>query len=334
MARICMVTESIDKRKGGVQAWSNLTKRGLELFSPSTKVRVVETDVSKLYLREIITSKVLLVMNVRCMKFMLPIIALSSYFRKVVLVVHGDDILAKSKKEEVFLNILFYFVRARYISNSIYTQKLLEEKWGRTSKVVHPFVEVVSVPELKRKQGGVFNIVSVGRLVSRKNHIGVIRAVSELNSRGNGEYQYRIVGSGPMLNQINTFINEIDAGKYVHLLGNLSDDEKNIELNRADLFAMPSLYHPDDATVEGYGMVFIEASSMAVPSLSGDSGGMPEAVIEGVTGEVCDGTVEGIINGILTVEKSEYSEDDMLGHAFKHDFKKQDLFYEMILAKR
>ncbi|PHR99354.1 MAG: hypothetical protein COA68_09020 [Oceanobacter sp.] len=334
MISVCLVTESVDNRKGGIQAWSNLIRRGFEICSPSTLVRVVETDVSKFYFWNIITSKVLLVMNVRCMKFMLPVLIPLSFFKRVFFVVHGDDVLSKSKMEELFLFILFYFVRAKYISNSVYTQKLLERKWGRSSEVVNPFIEVVDIPKLKRKREDVFKIVSVGRLVLRKNHAGVIRAVSELNSYGDEKYQYSIIGSGPMLNEINTLIDELGVSEYVHVLGSLSDEEKNNELSCADLFAMPSLYKPDDATVEGYGMVFVEASAMGVPSLSGDSGGMPEAVVPGVTGEVCDGTVEGIINSILVVKKSEYLQEELLAHAYIHDFKKQEYFFEMMLAKQ
>lgn len=334
MTSVCLVTESIDNRKGGIQAWSSLIKRGLEICFPSTRVKVVETDLRKFYFWHVITSKTLLVMNVRCLKFMLPLIIPLSFFKRVFFIVHGDDVLSKSKKEELFLFILFYFVRAKYISNSVYTQRLLGEKWGRNSEVVNPFIEVVDIPKFKRKQEGVFKIVSVGRLVTRKNHIGLIRAVHELNSRGDGGYQYSIIGSGPMLEQIKTLIEEIGASEYVHLLGSLSDEEKNHELSGADLFAMPSLYKPDDATVEGYGMVFVEASALGVPSLSGDSGGMPEAVIPGVTGEVCDGAVESIVNSILVVKESEYFQEDLLIHAYRHDFKKQNCFFEMILAKR
>jgi phosphatidylinositol alpha-1,6-mannosyltransferase len=41
--------------------------------------------------------------------------------------------------------------------------------------------------------------------------------------------------------------------------------------------------------VEGLGIVYLEASSSGLPVLAGDSGGAPDAVVQGVTGLVVDG---------------------------------------------
>jgi phosphatidyl-myo-inositol dimannoside synthase len=37
---------------------------------------------------------------------------------------------------------------------------------------------------------------------------------------------------------------------------------------------------------EGFGIVFLEAAAAGVPQIAGDSGGAPEAVVDGVTGLV------------------------------------------------
>jgi phosphatidylinositol alpha-1,6-mannosyltransferase len=41
--------------------------------------------------------------------------------------------------------------------------------------------------------------------------------------------------------------------------------------------------------VEGLGIVFMEASAAGLPVVAGNSGGAPEAVRQGITGEVVDG---------------------------------------------
>jgi phosphatidylinositol alpha-1,6-mannosyltransferase len=48
------------------------------------------------------------------------------------------------------------------------------------------------------------------------------------------------------------------------------------------------------------GIVFLEASAMELPVIAGDSGGAPEAVLDGATGLVVDGRdVDAITAGVV-----------------------------------
>ena len=55
--------------------------------------------------------------------------------------------------------------------------------------------------------------------------------------------------------------------------------------------------------VEGLGIVFLEASAAGLPVVAGRSGGSPDAVLDGVTGHVVDGTsvteVAAALTGLL-----------------------------------
>jgi phosphatidylinositol alpha-1,6-mannosyltransferase len=53
---------------------------------------------------------------------------------------------------------------------------------------------------------------------------------------------------------------------------------------------MPSRSRLAGLEVEGLGIVYLEASSCGLPVIAGSSGGAPDAVIDGVTGFVVDGT--------------------------------------------
>ena len=53
---------------------------------------------------------------------------------------------------------------------------------------------------------------------------------------------------------------------------------------------MPSRSRLAGLEVEGLGIVYLEASSCALPVIAGRSGGAPDAVDEGVTGFSVDGT--------------------------------------------
>ena len=56
-----------------------------------------------------------------------------------------------------------------------------------------------------------------------------------------------------------------------------------------DIFAMPSRNRLFGMEVEGLGIVYLEASACGLPVIAGNSGGAPDAVIEGETGFVVDG---------------------------------------------
>jgi len=57
-----------------------------------------------------------------------------------------------------------------------------------------------------------------------------------------------------------------------------------------DLFVMPSRSRLAGLEVEGLGIVYLEASACGLPVIAGNSGGAPDAVLEGETGLVVDGT--------------------------------------------
>ena len=66
---------------------------------------------------------------------------------------------------------------------------------------------------------------------------------------------------------------------------------------------MPSRSRLAGLEVEGLGIVYLEASASGIAVLAGKSGGAPDAVIVGETGELVDGTnvdeIANVINQML-----------------------------------
>jgi phosphatidylinositol alpha-1,6-mannosyltransferase len=73
-----------------------------------------------------------------------------------------------------------------------------------------------------------------------------------------------------------------------------------------DVFAMPCRSRLHGREVEGLGIVYLEANACGLPVVAGDSGGAPDAVLEGVTGHVVDGRQVGEVASRV----SELLEDD------------------------
>ena len=70
----------------------------------------------------------------------------------------------------------------------------------------------------------------------------------------------------------------------VLMTGALSTEDLKIWLKAADIFACPCRTRWGGLEVEGFGIVFAEASLASLPVLAGRSGGAPESVKSGETG--------------------------------------------------
>ena len=74
----------------------------------------------------------------------------------------------------------------------------------------------------------------------------------------------------------------------VRVLGRVSDEDRAALLGAADVFVMACRNRWFGLEQEGFGIVFLEAAAAGVPQVAGDSGGAPEAVLDGVTGLVVE----------------------------------------------
>ncbi len=132
-------------------------------------------------------------------------------------------------------------------------------------------------------------IVSVSRLMARKGHDELIKAMPELKKRIPG-IALLIVGEGGYRNNLETLITKLDLELDVYLTGKVPYLELPAWYGAGDVFAMPCRTRKAGWDVEGLGIVYLEASATGLPVIAGDSGGAPEAVAEGKSGFVVGGT--------------------------------------------
>lgn len=128
-------------------------------------------------------------------------------------------------------------------------------------------------------------IVCVSRLVPRKGQDMLIRALP-LIQRAVPDAALLIVGGGPYRGTLE----KLAAGnKDVVLTGSVPWEELPAHYNAGDVFAMPCRTRGRGLDVEGLGIVYLEASATGLPVVAGRSGGAPETVLNGTTGNVVDG---------------------------------------------
>ena len=78
-------------------------------------------------------------------------------------------------------------------------------------------------------------------------------------------------------------------GNDVVITGGVPWEELPAHYAAGDVFAMPCRTRQRGWDVEGLGIVYLEASATGLPVVAGDSGGAPDAVLEGETGFVVGG---------------------------------------------
>ena len=132
-------------------------------------------------------------------------------------------------------------------------------------------------------------IVSVGRLVHRKGQDVLIEAMPAI-IKDVPEAHILMIGEGPYRSYLENRVKALGIQERVTFIGRIQYADLPRYICVGDLFVMPSRSRLAGLEVEGLGIVYLEASACGLPVIAGDSGGAPDAVIEGETGLVVDGT--------------------------------------------
>lgn len=118
-------------------------------------------------------------------------------------------------------------------------------------------------------------ILSVGELQTRKNHEVIIRAIAKLNDPS---IQYVICGRGKLLDKLTKLAESLGIQKQVSFLGYRNDVPEI--MRAADIYAHPSKR-------EGLGLASLEAMACGLPLVTSNVQGIPDYVVNGVTGFMC-----------------------------------------------
>ncbi len=131
-------------------------------------------------------------------------------------------------------------------------------------------------------------VVCVSRLVRRKGQDTLIRAWPGVRSAIPAA-RLLLVGDGPYGGGLRRLAADLGVADAVTFTGSVPVGELPGCYAAGDLFAMPCRTRWGGLDVEGLGIVYLEASSAGRPVIAGDSGGAPDAVLDGETGYVVPG---------------------------------------------
>jgi phosphatidylinositol alpha-1,6-mannosyltransferase len=131
-------------------------------------------------------------------------------------------------------------------------------------------------------------LLTVARIVKAnryKGHDVVLRALATVK-RALPDVAYVIVGEGDDLDYLDRLARESGVRENVIFAGRVSDEELPLLYNVCDAFIMCSRENRTRRGIlaEGFGLALLEASACGKPVIAGRSGGVPDAVQDGITG--------------------------------------------------
>jgi phosphatidylinositol alpha-1,6-mannosyltransferase len=131
-------------------------------------------------------------------------------------------------------------------------------------------------------------VVCVSRLVRRKGQDTLIRAWPGVRDAIPGA-RLLLVGDGPYHGDLRRLAADHAVADAVTFTGSVPAGELPGYYAAGDVFAMPCRTRRGGLDVEGLGIVYLEASAAGLPVIGGDSGGAPDAILDGETGYVVPG---------------------------------------------
>ncbi len=147
-------------------------------------------------------------------------------------------------------------------------------------------------------------MVSVGRLIEFKGFHHLINACGQLRQRGL-EFTCEVIGEGPWREQLQQAIDAAALGAHIKLLGALPQEEVFQRVRTADIFTLPCIKDRNGAS-DVFPTVILEAMASARPVVSTCIAGVPEQIVHGVTGFICQpGDEAGLADALEKLLRSE-----------------------------
>jgi phosphatidylinositol alpha-1,6-mannosyltransferase len=156
-------------------------------------------------------------------------------------------------------------------------------------RVVHPGATVVEeavadAAGARHEDRDGPTILAASRLVDLyKGHDTMIRALPLIRSKCPGA-KYVVVGGGPLREYLERLADSLGVREAVTFEGEVSDERLAALYRSCDVFVQLSREARSGGGAEGFGIVCLEASAAGRPVVAGRSGGLPDALSEGVTG--------------------------------------------------
>ena len=192
-------------------------------------------------------------------------------------------------------------------ASSHYEHVMISENYkideNKIKKITPGLDRKIFTPDLNLPRENIF--LSIGRIQEQKRQLETIKFLNNFRKIDNSFLCYFIGGpSGKSgvdyLAELEESVKEFNLESHVEFLGNLTQTEIKILMNRSKLLIHTSQY-------ETFGLVAIEANAMGVPVLTTNRGSLMEIIEHNNNGflseNLIDGRVNNFVKNLLTDDK-------------------------------
>ncbi len=239
----------------------------------------------------------------------------------LALTLHGTEILRFSRpphRRILFNQLLRQADRIGVVSE--YNRNLLLEKFPAIDpskiRVVPGALRHDFTDPPTRKRDRLYakvRVITVGRIHPRKGQHYVMEALARLPDKLREEVEYHIVG--PIVKSGRDYAEQLkataaQAGIPVEFVGEVEDEELPQIYANADIFAMTSIQ--SGISIEGFGLVYLEAAACGLPVIAHRTGGVAEAVRHEQSGLVIEpGDTEALTAALARLIESPQLREEM-----------------------
>lgn len=175
------------------------------------------------------------------------------------------------------------------IANSSYTASLVQEcaPLAQVEAIPLGVDPIFFAPQIRTEARTFWSIpedkhviCSVSRLHAFKGHDTILDAIAALPQQKRSQILYLIAGIGPALSALKDQAQQLGITEQIRWLGFVPDKDLPTLYSAADLFVLATREIPEQRSVEGFGLVFLEAQACGTPVVGTRSGGIPDAIVE------------------------------------------------------
>lgn len=223
----------------------------------------------------------------------------------VITTLHGTDITLVGK-DASYEPVVTFSINASdgvtAVSNDLKEDTYKHFNVNKDIAVIPNFIDLERFKKQKKDHFKTAICPDGEKLVVHTSNFRKVKRVEDVvkifsNIRRHVRAKLLLVGDGPERNHIETLSRDLDICDDVRFLGKLEAVEEVLSV--ADLFLMPS-------EKESFGLAALEAMACEVPVISSNTGGLPELMIDGETGFMCDvGDVDGMSEKAILILSDE-----------------------------
>ncbi len=240
---------------------------------------------------------------------------------KIVTVFHGYDISHYLKENgECVYNELFDKGDAFLPISNRWRSELIRLGCPKHKTLVHRMgieLDIFTYSPHLFKTGETLEVLSIARLVEKKGLEYGIQAVNKIH-KIHKNIRYNIIGDGPLKEDLQRLICDLDAGEHIKLLGWKTQEEISSLMGQAHILLAPSVTSRN-GDQEGIPVAIMEAFAKGITVISTHHSGIPELVRDNKTGFLCrERNVSDIQNKLEQILNQPEKIRDIVSQARKH----------------